>query len=118
MRGGDVRSKVTTVEQRLNRELGVPSAGDRRAAERARDRHRPAPDPLAIQSAGVVLATDPRAMNFAGGGLTVEDGIVTVPTWGTPGTANPDTTGATLAALETEVNQLKALLRTAGILAP
>jgi hypothetical protein len=31
--------------------------------------------------------------------------------------ANPDTTGATLAALETEVNELKALLRTVGLMA-
>lgn len=33
------------------------------------------------------------------------------------GAANPDTSGATLAALETEVNQLKAALRAAGIIA-
>jgi len=114
-----MRSKVSTVEQRINRELGVESAGDRQAARRARDRH-PVDRavPLQVRSNGDTLASDPRALNFAGGGLTVEDGIVTVPTWGTPGTANPDTTGATLAALETEVNQLKALLRTAGILAP
>jgi hypothetical protein len=32
--------------------------------------------------------------------------------------ANPDTSGATLAALETEVNQLKATLRSLGLLAP
>jgi hypothetical protein len=31
--------------------------------------------------------------------------------------ANPDTSGATLAALETEVNQLKALLRSFGMMA-
>lgn len=31
--------------------------------------------------------------------------------------ANPDTTGATLAVLETEVNELKAALRAAGIIA-
>ena len=33
-------------------------------------------------------------------------------------TANADTSGATLAALETEVNELKALLRAYGLLAP
>lgn len=32
--------------------------------------------------------------------------------------ANPDTTGATLTALETEVNELKALLRSVGLMAP
>jgi hypothetical protein len=32
--------------------------------------------------------------------------------------ANPDTSGATLAALETEVNELKALLRSVGLMAP
>ncbi len=32
--------------------------------------------------------------------------------------ANPDTSGAALAALETEVNQLKALLRSVGLMAP
>lgn len=35
-----------------------------------------------------------------------------------PQAAQPDTTGATLAALETEVNGLKAKLRAAGILTP
>ena len=32
--------------------------------------------------------------------------------------ANPDTTGATLGALETEVNELKAMLRSLGLLTP
>lgn len=32
--------------------------------------------------------------------------------------ANPDTSGATLGQLETEVNQLKAVLRTFGLIAP
>lgn len=35
-----------------------------------------------------------------------------------PGAANADTSGATLTQLETEVNELKALLRAAGLLAP
>lgn len=35
-----------------------------------------------------------------------------------PQAAQADTSGATLAALETEVNALKAKLRTAGIIAP
>ena len=35
-----------------------------------------------------------------------------------PAAANPDTSGATLTALETEVNELKAALRTRGIIAP
>lgn len=33
-----------------------------------------------------------------------------------PDPANPDTTGATLAALEAEVNELKATLRTHGLI--
>lgn len=35
----------------------------------------------------------------------------------TASAANPDTSGATLGELETEVNELKAALRTAGIIA-
>ena len=35
-----------------------------------------------------------------------------------PAAANADTSGATLGDLETEVNQLKAALRTAGVILP
>jgi hypothetical protein len=45
-------------------------------------------------------------------------GWICVPFWGlfTQPAANADTSGAVLADLETEVNQLKAALRTAGII--
>lgn len=36
----------------------------------------------------------------------------------TPSAANPDTSGLTLAQVETEVNELKAMLRTQGLLTP
>jgi len=78
-----MRSKVSTVEQRLNRELGVEGAGDRRAAERARDRHPvDRPRPLLIRSNGDTLVSDARALDFLSGGLSVADGIVTVPSYG------------------------------------
>lgn len=53
--------------------------------------------------------TSPRVLAY--------DGPTGAPTWKAPGTANADTSGATLVQLETEVNELKALLRAFGILA-
>ncbi len=48
--------------------------------------------------------------------LIFDDGAL-VPAWLAPAAANPDTSGAVLADLETEVNQIKAALRAAGIIA-
>jgi hypothetical protein len=62
---------------------------------------------------------DPGTHNFllpaVGGTLATVEKSVQKPT--TP-VANANTSGATLAQLETEVNELKALLRTAGLIAP
>ncbi len=60
--------------------------------------------------------------NGATGGTRIEAAAGKVGFYGTipvvRPAANPDTTGATLAALETEVNELKAILRTLGLLTP
>jgi len=55
-------------------------------------------------------------MAIISGGKIIEGAQSRVASGGTSQTANPDTTGAALAALETEVNELKATLRAAGIL--
>jgi hypothetical protein len=68
-------------------------------------------------------ATAPNANPVDGGVLYAEGGVLKYRASSgavfdaTQQPANPDTTGATLAALETEVNELKALLRNAGLLA-
>ena len=47
-----------------------------------------------------------------------QSGVVTIVGADTAPAANADTSGATLADLETEVNELKALMRAKGWLAP
>ena len=51
-----------------------------------------------------------RISGTGGAGCVVRDDKVVAPT------TNADTSGATLAALETEVNELKALLRSVGLM--
>lgn len=52
--------------------------------------------------------TSPRLLGYDAG----------APMWRAPAAANADTSGATLGQLETEVNELKAVLRSFGIIAP
>lgn len=75
-----------------------------------------------LRSTGI-LWTDGKNIEIGTGAGTKIGGAATqkMSFWGAATTTqpvnNPDTTGATLAQLETEVNELKALLRTVGLMA-
>ena len=101
----------------VRQQLGDETEAHARRAQRADRAARGGAGALTVRANGATLTGTVRVLDFLGA-ATIDGGIVTVPARLAPGAANPDTTGATLAALETEVNELKALLRAAGILTP
>lgn len=74
----------------------------------------PAVSAVSVDADGVLILANITGTNFATG----IPAILRAGLGMSPQAANPDTSGATLLQLETEVNQLKALLRTVGLLTP
>jgi hypothetical protein len=77
--------------------------------------------PLQVENASVTIQSGANILDFAGTlfVVTQTDADPYYEAAIAPNTqaANPDTSGATLAALETEVNQIKAALRALGLIA-